>query len=60
MTTKDSLEGTRHEEQGAGSEQPDDDETVQEILTALKEADEGGEFVTSEELWASIRARPRH
>ncbi len=36
-----------------------DEETVQEVLAAVKEADAGGEFVTSEQLWASIRERPR-
>jgi len=36
-----------------------DEETEQEILAAVKEADEGGEFVSSEELWASISSRCR-
>lgn len=35
-----------------------DEETEREILAAVKEADEGGEFVSSEELWASIKGRP--
>lgn len=35
-----------------------DEETVQELMAALKEAD-AGEFVSREELWARIRARRR-